>query len=102
MQYVGKLMRRWTPSPSAKPWPPSNSVFRAQDALKLHQAEHWRARLIFRDDNALQAFIDAHVEVDIQQLRSLVRAARKDASGAPRSAMAGPTANCSSSSRPAK
>ncbi len=81
MQYVGKLMRKVDPEPIRE----AVAAFKlghAQDALKLHQAEHWRARLL-SDDNALQAFIDAHVEVDIQQLRSLVRAARKDASGAP-------------------
>jgi ribosome-associated protein len=81
LQYVGKLMRKVDPEPIRE----AVAAFKlghAQDALKLHQAEHWRARLL-ADDNALQAFLAQHGEIDVQQLRSLVRAARKDASGAP-------------------
>lgn len=81
IQYVGKLMRRVDPEPIRE----AVAAFKlghAQDALKLHQAEHWRARLL-ADDGSVQAFIDAHADVDIQQLRNLVRAARKDASSAP-------------------
>jgi ribosome-associated protein len=54
----------------------------AQDSLRLHQSERWREELLASDD-ALQTFLAAHVDVDIQQLRSLVRAARKDAANAP-------------------
>ena len=54
----------------------------AQDSLRLHQSERWREQLLAGDD-ALQDFLAAHVDVDIQQLRSLVRAARKDAANVP-------------------
>jgi len=55
---------------------------RAKDALALHEAERWRSELI-ADDAALTRWTAAHPEADLQQLRSLVRAARKDAAAMP-------------------
>ncbi|MCE4556016.1 ribosome biogenesis factor YjgA [Pelomonas cellulosilytica] len=81
MQYIGKLMRKIDPEPVRE----AVAAFKlghAQDSLKLHQSERWREQLL-ADDAALQTFIEAHVNVDIQQLRNLVRAARKDAANAP-------------------
>ena len=81
MQYIGKLMRKIDPEPVRE----AVAAFKlghAQDSLRLHQSERWREQLLASDD-ALQEFITAHVDVDIQQLRSLVRAARKDAANAP-------------------
>ncbi|NCT83985.1 MAG: DUF615 domain-containing protein [Comamonadaceae bacterium] len=81
MQYIGKLMRKI----DAEPVREAVAAFKlghAQDSLKLHQSERWRERLLASDE-ALQEFLAEHDGVDIQQLRSLVRAARKDASGAP-------------------
>lgn len=80
IQYIGKLMRNVDPEPIRE----AVAAFKlghAQDSLKLHESERWRDRLLASDD-ALQEFLAAHADVDIQQLRSLVRAARKDASGA--------------------
>ena len=77
MQYIGKLMRRVDPEPLRQ----AVAAFQlghAKDSLALHQSEAWRERLL-KDDAALQAFIEAHTGIDVQQLRSLVRAARKDA-----------------------
>lgn len=81
MQYIGKLMRKIDPEPIRE----AVAAFKlghAQDSLRLHQSERWRERLL-ADDGALQEFLTAHVDVDIQQLRSLVRAARKDAASEP-------------------
>ena len=81
MQYIGKLMRKIDPEPVRE----AVAAFKlghAQDSLKLHQSERWRERLL-ADDAALQEFLAAHEGVDIQQLRSLVRAARKDAANEP-------------------
>jgi ribosome-associated protein len=81
IQYIGKLMRKIDPEPVRQ----AVATFKlghAKDSLKLHQSERWRERLL-DEDGALQAFIDEHAEVDIQQLRSLVRAARKDAALVP-------------------
>lgn len=77
MQYIGKLMRKVDPEPIRE----AVAAFKlghAQDSLALHESEAWRARLI-GNDSELQLFIDKHQGVDVQQLRSLVRAARKDA-----------------------
>ncbi len=76
MQYVGKLMR------SADPGPLREAVAAfalggAQDAWRLHEAERWRERLI-ADDAALDRWVQAHPGTDVQRLRSLVRAARRD------------------------
>ncbi|HEY1091924.1 MAG TPA: ribosome biogenesis factor YjgA [Burkholderiaceae bacterium] len=81
MQYIGKLMRKVDPEPIREAVA-SFKLGHAQDALGLHQAETWRVRLLANDE-AVQAFITEHAGADIQQLRSLVRAARKDAAAAP-------------------
>lgn len=81
MQYIGKLMRKVDPEPIRE----AVAAFKlghAKDSLALHQSERWRERLLAEDD-ALQAFIEEHDGIDVQQLRSLVRAARKDAAAAP-------------------
>jgi ribosome-associated protein len=50
----------------------------AKDTQALHLAEAWRDRLI-ADDAAVGEWIEHHPQTDIQQLRALVRQARKDA-----------------------
>ncbi len=50
----------------------------AQETLALHQAEQWRDRLI-SDDEAIGQWITLAPDTDSQQLRALVRQARKDA-----------------------
>ena len=49
----------------------------AEQALALHEVERWRAELIAGDD-AMTRWLAAHPDTDSQQLRSLVRAARRD------------------------
>jgi ribosome-associated protein len=80
MQYVGKLMRRIDPEPLREAVAAMH-LGRAKDALALHEAERWRTELITSDD-ALTRFTSAHPQADVQQLRSLIRAARKDAAAA--------------------
>jgi ribosome-associated protein len=81
MQYIGKLMRNVDPEP-IKEAVAAFKLGHAKDSLALHQSERWRERLL-AEDSALQEFIEQHAGIDVQQLRSLVRAARKDASNAP-------------------
>lgn len=76
LQYVGKVMR------SVDEAPLREAVARAelgtaQQAFELHQIERWRAELIAGDE-ALTRWLDAYPTTDAQQLRSLVRAARRD------------------------
>ena len=77
LQFIGKLMRQVDPAPLRE----AVDDFRlggARDALALHQAERWREELL-ADDDALTRWLAEHPDTDAQQLRSLVRAARKDA-----------------------
>ena len=77
MQYIGKLMRSHDVEPIRQAVT-DMQLGRAKDSLALHQAERWRAELI-AEDAAATRWIAEHPETDAQQLRSLVRAARKDA-----------------------
>jgi ribosome-associated protein len=77
MQYIGKLMRVHDVEPIRQAVT-DMQLGRAKDSLALHQAERWRAELIAEDD-ATTRWINAQPQTDVQQLRSLVRAARKDA-----------------------
>lgn len=81
MQYVGKLMRG-ADEAALREAVAEATLGSAQNALALHEAERWRAELI-ADDAALERWQQAHPETDTQQLRSLVRAARRDAAGLP-------------------
>jgi ribosome-associated protein len=81
MQYIGKLMRRTDPEPIRQAVA-ETQLDSAQDTLALHEAERWRNELI-ADDDALTRWVAMHPQTDLQQLRSLVRGARKDASHAP-------------------
>lgn len=81
MQYIGKLMRRTDPQPLREAVA-AMQLGRAKDALALHEAERWRSELV-ADDAALTRWTEAHPEADLQQLRSLIRAARKDAAAVP-------------------
>ena len=77
MQYIGKLMRRIDPEPIREAVA-AMQLGRARDSLALHRAEAWRAELV-ADDAALTRWTAEHPASDLQQLRSLVRNARKDA-----------------------
>jgi len=81
MQYIGKLMRIHDVEPIRQAVA-DMQLGRAKDSLALHQAERWRAELI-ADDNAATRWITEHPQTDVQQLRSLIRAARKDAALVP-------------------
>ncbi|MEO8120605.1 MAG: ribosome biogenesis factor YjgA [Rhodoferax sp.] len=50
----------------------------ARENYALHQAEIWRDRLI-AEENAFGDWITEHADTDTQQLRALIRQARKDA-----------------------
>jgi ribosome-associated protein len=80
MQYVGKLMRGLEPETlqAIRDALEEQHSGSAQATLALHAAEKWRDDLIASDD-ALEAWLQSHPETDIQQLRALIRQARKDA-----------------------
>ena len=81
MQYIGKLMRRVDPEPIREAVAAAR-LGQARDALTLHQAERWRERMIAGDE-AATGWAAEFPHTDLQRLRSLIRAARKDAAAAP-------------------
>lgn len=81
MQYVGKLMRH-ADEDLLREAVAAATLGTAQQALELHEAEHWRAELIASDD-AMTRWLSDHPATDTQRLRSLVRAARRDAATLP-------------------
>ena len=80
MQYIGKLMRGLDDEQLGAVRAALNEQLNgsAEDNLRLHQAESWRDRMV-ADDEAVGEWIAQFPGTDIQQLRSLVRQARKDA-----------------------
>ena len=79
IQYVGKLMRT-ADADALREAVAAARIGSARETLQLHEAERWRDELL-ADDSALTRWMDAHPDTDVQQLRSLVRAARRDAAG---------------------
>lgn len=80
MQYVGKLMRKLEPEvvQAARTALEEQHKGSANEKLRLHLAEQWRDRLI-ADDATLALWMDEYPDTDTQQLRALIRQARKDA-----------------------
>jgi ribosome-associated protein len=79
MQYIGKLMRGLdeTTRQSVRDALEEQQKGSAGQALALHQAEKWRDDLIGKE-GALEQWLSAHPGTDTQQLRALIRQARKD------------------------
>ena len=76
MQFIGKLMRPLDAEPIRDA---INEQLNgsAQLTLALHLAEQWRDKLA-TDDDALSAWLTEYPATDAQQLRALIRQARKD------------------------
>jgi ribosome-associated protein len=77
LQFVGKLMREVDDAPLREAVAESR-LGSARDTLLLHEAERWRDALL-ADDEALTLWLREHADCDAQRLRSLVRAARREA-----------------------
>lgn len=79
LQYVGKLMRRLDAATldAARLALAEQQRGPAHETAALHEAERWRERLLAGDD-AVGAWVETHPATDAQQLRALVRQARKD------------------------
>lgn len=83
-QFIGKLMHRLDGEALAA-IAAALQVQRsqsAQDTQRLHRAEKWRDALI-ADDAQLGPWLEEFPGTDAQQLRALIRQARKDAREAP-------------------
>lgn len=88
MQFVGKLMRQLDPAvlDTARATLVEQHMPSARETALLHTAEQWSDRLI-ADDEAVALWIKDFPQTDTQQLRALVRQARKDAVPADRTAV---------------
>jgi len=77
LQYIGKLMRSVDMDAIATALdqvdPASPQAVRLQ-----HDCERWRARLIEEGDPAVTEFVERYPEVDVQQLRQLLRQIDKE------------------------
>lgn len=82
LQFIGKVMREV----DAEPLREAVAQFQmghARNALALHQAERWRVELLSEDKDVLTRWAEEFPGADLQQLRALVRSARKDAAEVP-------------------
>ena len=88
MQFIGKLMRQLDEETlqAVRHALELQRLGHSYDTEQLHQAEQWRDRLIATDD-AVQEWIAQYPGTDTQQLRALVRQARKDAVPADKAAI---------------
>jgi ribosome-associated protein len=80
MQFIGKLMRKLDEDAveGVRAALLEQSQGSAQETLQLHLAEQWRDRLI-KEDDACGEWLKSFPNTDSQQLRALIRQARKDA-----------------------
>ena len=80
MQFIGKLMRGMEPEllEAVRATLADQHGATAAEAQSLHEAESWRDKLV-ADDKAVEQWFLAFPDTDLQQLRALVRQARKDA-----------------------
>jgi ribosome-associated protein len=80
LQLVGKLMRDVDPEPIREQLAALRGQS-AQAAAQQRRLEDWRTRLL-DDDDALTAFAQEHPKADLQALRTAIRNARKEQTGA--------------------
>lgn len=78
LQYVGKLMRQVDPAPIQAQLDAINGESKSAVAL-MHRCERWRDRLL-DDDVALTELLAEHAVDDVQALRAMIRAARRERS----------------------
>ena len=77
LQYIGRLMREIDPEPIRAQLAALEGSS-AQAAAAHRRLEAWRERLL-SDDGALTRFAAEYPGTDLQELRSLIRNARKEA-----------------------
>ncbi|TNC81740.1 MAG: ribosome-associated protein [Oleiphilus sp.] len=79
LQFIGKLMRSEDIEgiqAALDKYDSSSKAF----AQALHALEAWRTRLINEGNEAVTEFIEAYPQTDVQQLRQLVRNAKREQS----------------------
>ena len=74
-KYLGRLLRNLDTEPFEKAIEEFRAGHRAEASV-LHRVERWRDELV-ADEEALTRWMTEHPDTDVQHLRSLVRAARR-------------------------
>lgn len=75
-QYIGSLMRNVDVAPILEQFEKWDGKNNEENAF-FHRLENWRSRLI-AEDNALAEFMTEYPNVDTQQLRTLIRNAKRE------------------------
>ena len=76
IQFIGRLMRTRDLEPIEQALALLRNTNQAA-TRQFHKVEHWRDKLL-ADNDALTEFIAAYPQVDVQQLRQLIRNAKKE------------------------
>jgi ribosome-associated protein len=76
LQYIGRLMRAVDPEPIRAQLAAVEGSS-AQAAAAHRRLEAWRERLL-ADDTALTSFASEHPDADLQEIRALIRNARRE------------------------
>lgn len=75
-QYIGSLMRNVDVAPILEQFEKWDGKNNEENAF-FHRLENWRSRLI-AEDNALAEFMSEYPNVDTQQIRTLIRNAKRE------------------------
>jgi len=75
-QYIGSLMRNVDVAPILEQFEKWDGKNNEENAF-FHRLENWRSRLI-AEDNALAEFMTEYPNVDTQQIRTLIRNAKRE------------------------
>lgn len=75
LMYIGKLLRGAGPDEHLMLAYEQLVAEENAQTASFHDVEHWRNRLITEGKEALTAYIEEHPDVDVQQLRQLIKKA---------------------------
>lgn len=78
MQYIGRLMREEGDADTIRAWLDAWKGVSVEETGRLHLIERWRSRLL-NEEKALEELISDYPRADLQQLRTLMRNARREA-----------------------
>lgn len=76
IQFIGRLMRTRDIEPIEQALALIRNTNQAA-TRQFHKVEHWRDKLL-ADNDAVTEFVAAYPEADVQQLRQLIRQAKKE------------------------
>jgi ribosome-associated protein len=76
LQYIGRLMREVDAEP-IRAWLDRWKTVSREHVMRLHGIERWRERLLV-DAAAMGEFARAYPQADLQQLRAIVRNAKRE------------------------